>query len=338
MKPAAVELFAGGGGAALGLRSAGFEGLLVERDGYPAATLRAAGFMVVEGDVGSADVFRKVVFWCTPVVSEGRAFVPSGRAATLLWASPPCQPFSTAGKRRGMADPRALVASVVDYVAAVRPKFAIIENVPGAPVGAWAELIGDYFGHVGWFELDAADFGVPVRRKRAFSYGGPVPLAKFLSELAEETTQPRSVEQVLPHLEGKWVRDQGVRSAPRATSGVCPTITTKGTLYVYDRDPGASTASFTLVCSAVGALAALAASQAAAMPTLSFSSTMMRSAVFFPMPFVFASAAASPRTTQALKFATVVPLSTSSAVFGPMPLTCVTSRRNKSRSDSVANP
>jgi len=83
----------------------------------------------------------------------------------------------------------------------------------------------------------------------------------------------------------------------------------------------ASTASLVFVSSGEGACAPLAASHAAAIPTLSFNSTTMRSAVFFPMPLVFESAAISPATTQALKLVTVVPLSTSSAVFGPMPLT-----------------
>ena len=66
---------------------------------------------------------------------------------------------------------------------------------------------------------------------------------------------------------------------------------------------------------------ALAASHAAATPTLSFSSTTIRSAVFFPMPLTFESDATSPATTFALNDATLDPLSTSSAVFGPMPLT-----------------
>jgi hypothetical protein len=47
----------------------------------------------------------------------------------------------------------------------------------------------------------------------------------------------------------------------------------------------------------------------------------MRSAVFLPMPLIFESAAMSPATTQALKLDTVVPLRTSRAVLGPMPLT-----------------
>jgi len=224
----ALELFAGGGGAALGLRQAGFRGLLAERDSNAAATLRAANFDVLEGDVGSVEVFRTATKWGSPPGS-----------LRLLWASPPCQPFSTAGKRRGMADERALVASVVDYVAALRPQFLIVENVPGAPVGAWAELVAPYFKHAGVFELDATDFGVPVRRKRKFTYGGPVSLDRFVREVAASMTPAVPVEKVLPHLRGKWVRDQGVRSVGRPTSGVCPTITTKGTLYVYDRDPGA---------------------------------------------------------------------------------------------------
>ena len=47
----------------------------------------------------------------------------------------------------------------------------------------------------------------------------------------------------------------------------------------------------------------------------------MRSAVFFPRPLIFEIAAVSEFTTAALKFATLIPLKTESASFGPIPLT-----------------
>ncbi len=51
-----LELFAGAGGAALGLHEAGFDHVAcVERDPSAAATLRAAGFPAVEADVRDVD-------------------------------------------------------------------------------------------------------------------------------------------------------------------------------------------------------------------------------------------------------------------------------------------
>lgn len=77
----AIELFAGAGGASLGLHRAGARALaMVEWDHHAASTLRAAvaaGHLcgdVIEGDVRAVD-------W-TPYVGR----------VDLLWASPTCRP------------------------------------------------------------------------------------------------------------------------------------------------------------------------------------------------------------------------------------------------------
>ena len=87
-----IELFAGAGGAALGLEAAGIEhAALCEWDPHACATLRAAGLgPVVEGDVRDLDAIAAV----------------AGESCDLLWSSFPCQAFSTAGKRLGAEDPR----------------------------------------------------------------------------------------------------------------------------------------------------------------------------------------------------------------------------------------
>lgn len=90
----------------------------------------------------------------------------------VLTASWPCQPHSSAGKRLGEADPRALWPHVARAVAHLRPALFLGENVARVAgngelrrvVRALAEL-----GYVGaWRCVRASDVGAPHRRDRCF--------------------------------------------------------------------------------------------------------------------------------------------------------------------------
>lgn len=113
------------------------------------------------------------------------ASAPPVDALTFGW---PCQPHSSAGKRLGEADPRALWPEVARLVAGLRPRYLFGENVARVcsngelrrVVAALAEL-----GYVGtWRTLRASDVGAPHRRDRLFLFaargdvadagGGPV--------------------------------------------------------------------------------------------------------------------------------------------------------------------
>lgn len=94
----------------------------------------------------------------------------------LLFGGTPCQSFSVAGLRGGMADARGNLALVFcRLVAKLRPAWVVWENVPGvlssnrgrdfgAILGAMAELGYGFAYRV----LDAQYFGVPQRRRRVF--------------------------------------------------------------------------------------------------------------------------------------------------------------------------
>lgn len=178
---AVLELFAGCGGAALGLHRAGWRYLAcIERDEAAAATLVAAGFPALQADVRAVD-------WA--------AF--AGRV-DLLWASPPCQAGSTAGKRRGTGDDRDGWPWTWAAIDAVRPTWFLAENVLGWTYhargcsldGAHHDCVGcawersilpelrARFAFSGAWTLDAADYGVPQHRRRVLLWGGPVPLAE----------------------------------------------------------------------------------------------------------------------------------------------------------------
>ena len=81
----------------------------------------------------------------------------------------PCQPFSTAGKRRGTDDPRHLWPWVRDAISALRPRYAILENVRGHLSMGGTTVIGDLtdIGYdAQWRVVSAAGVGAPHRRDR----------------------------------------------------------------------------------------------------------------------------------------------------------------------------
>ena len=88
----------------------------------------------------------------------------------------PCQDLSTAGKRAGFAGKRSSLAfTFLDLVEQRRPRWLLLENVPGlftSNKGAdFARLLHEVeqLGYsVAWRTLDARYFGVPQRRRRVF--------------------------------------------------------------------------------------------------------------------------------------------------------------------------
>lgn len=162
--PAAVELFASGGGLALGAERAGFRHeALVEWDPDACDTLRAKwGDRVVVGPYGEGDV-RRLDFHRWDGVD-------------LIAGGPPCQPFSTAGTREMDEDPRDMFPEMLRAVEEARPRAAFIENVAGLLKGdarayfkrAIARLEG--FGYdVAWRLVNFADHGVPQKRERVIA-------------------------------------------------------------------------------------------------------------------------------------------------------------------------
>jgi DNA (cytosine-5)-methyltransferase 1 len=103
---------------------------------------------------------------------------PHETAVDLLVGGTPCQAFSVAGLRQGLADPRGNLTLVfLGIVAGYRPRWVVWENVPGVlseKTGAFGTFLGGLakLGY-GWAYrvLDAQYFGVAQRRRRVFVVG-----------------------------------------------------------------------------------------------------------------------------------------------------------------------
>jgi len=154
-----IDLFAGAGGTALGLETAGFEHVaLSEIDRNAVKTLRRNKplWNVIEGNIRNID------------------FRPFAGSVDVVEGGFPCQPFSVAGKRLGLDDARGtLFGEFARAVAEVRPKIAMGENVRGLvsdnhgeTLRGMVETLASTGYRVEWRVLRSQYLGVPQRRER----------------------------------------------------------------------------------------------------------------------------------------------------------------------------
>ncbi len=97
----------------------------------------------------------------------------------ILVGGTPCQSFSVAGLRRGLADPRGNLMLTYGAIAdAYKPRWIVWENVPGVlssnggrDFGTFLGMLADIGYGFAYRVLDAQNFGVPQRRRRVFVVG-----------------------------------------------------------------------------------------------------------------------------------------------------------------------
>jgi DNA (cytosine-5)-methyltransferase 1 len=94
----------------------------------------------------------------------------------LLCAGFPCQPFSSAGQKKGFNDDRGgIIFKIIDLCKKYKPKIVILENVSNLIImenGKPLKKICDEFKNIDYFvsykKLNATNFGVPQDRERVF--------------------------------------------------------------------------------------------------------------------------------------------------------------------------
>lgn len=189
-RPIGIDLFAGVGGLSLGFEQAGFDIVAsVEYDPVHAA-VHEFNFpltKVVCADIGriSADDLR---------AAAHDGFVRHGHGSTewndveinVIFGGPPCQGFSTIGKRDMTDDRNKLGYKFADLIGEIQPRYFVMENVPGMAAGGHASILSrliSRFKKHGYNVavrlenlrktaiLNAANYGVPQDRKRLILLG-----------------------------------------------------------------------------------------------------------------------------------------------------------------------
>ena len=162
--PVAVDLFSGAGGLALGVASAGVDVRAHVDSWEPAVETLRANFGEGHERLNVSDLDAvDLIELC-------------GSKPDLLLGGPPCQSFTSAG-RRDEADPRGtLVGAFSRLAVSLRPSLIVFENVEGfltAGEGTFVHDLLEPLLDAGYCvrvrKVNLANYGVPQHRKRVFA-------------------------------------------------------------------------------------------------------------------------------------------------------------------------
>lgn len=170
IKPKFIGLFSGCGGFDLGFEQAGYECLAAFDNDPLAISVYNSNLRMTakQGDLAATGSLKL-----------------RGRPDVVI-AGPPCQGFSTLG-RRDVNDPRnSLLIQAVKLGISAKPRVFILENVSGAISGAhrvhWTmaeQLLSDAGFQFRLFKVVATDFGLPQIRKRVILLAAKCSLANI---------------------------------------------------------------------------------------------------------------------------------------------------------------
>lgn len=158
-----VDLFAGGGGLTLGFAKAGFNVVCAVEKWQPAIEIYKENFKahpIVNLDLADAEASAKFVAEYKP---------------NIIIGGPPCQDFSSAGKRDESLGRANLTVSFAEIIEKCKPEIFVMENVDrAAKAKAFQEAL-KIFKQAGYGLtikiLNAAYCGVPQLRKRLIVIG-----------------------------------------------------------------------------------------------------------------------------------------------------------------------
>ena len=193
-----IDIFSGCGGFSLGAKQAGLEVVAAFDNNTILASSYPRNFPNT----------RMVLQDATELDGE-RVRTFAGAKIDGIIGGPPCQGFSTIGKR-DPDDPRRLpLGHFFRIVREVNPSFFVMENVTGLTLSNATDVLDSALCQVDEYEIlgpqiwNAADFGAATRRLRVFVIGIHKRLGKCLTldDMEVQTCKPATVREAIGDLE-----------------------------------------------------------------------------------------------------------------------------------------
>lgn len=178
MQVTGIDLFSGAGGFSLGALRAGLD-IVGALELNPKAA-KTYSENIRRNNGLSVPLINEDILPLEPADALRKWKIKAGQCDIII-GGPPCQGFSSHRIRdSGVDDPRnKLLCRYFEYVAEIRPRFFLVENVPGLLWPRHAEYLKKFYAMGDNAEykvyppvvLNACDYGVPQNRRRVFILG-----------------------------------------------------------------------------------------------------------------------------------------------------------------------
>jgi DNA (cytosine-5)-methyltransferase 1 len=197
-QPTYIDLFAGCGGLSLGLHCAGWKGLFAIEKSQDA-------FKTLNHNLIQNKHHFDWPLWLPQTNLEIDETIASYHddllklrdQVDLIAGGPPCQGFSTAGRRKENDRRNNLIASYIDFIKIIKPKLLFFENVKGFTLEfkknkdkgmEYSSFVAGELNKAGYFVhgelVNFGDFGIPQKRTRFILVGIRMDLTNASEQLA----------------------------------------------------------------------------------------------------------------------------------------------------------
>lgn len=177
-----VDLFSGCGGLTLGFENAGLKVVVGVDNWKPAIRMYRANFKHPILNIDLSDV--------TKSVEIVKSYKPD-----MIMGGPPCQDYSSAGKRDEEGGRADLTISFAQIIEGTKPRFFVMENVARIVKSKRYQEALELFRKAGFgmtkVTLDASYCGTPQKRKRHFVIGSLDHQDNFLLEIINKNQSKR---------------------------------------------------------------------------------------------------------------------------------------------------